>query len=216
MKRAYRLFATFALLNLLGAGGFVTWLVNAGRLDVEKAREIFAMFQEQPQEEPLPDEDVAQEDEDVTVRTATSSIEGQRAADEVAWRNAERYRTQLEQRLKLVNAARVEVDRRREEFEARVDEESKNRSERDTQEATKGFEKQIEILSLLSPKIALEQLATMSDADAASLLFELETRKVKKIIESAKDDASRDKITRVMQLMTDIKPDDQSGRNTGA
>ncbi len=50
----------------------------------------------------------------------------------------------------------------------------------------------------------------MSDADAAQLVFKLGTRKAKKIIEAARTDAEVTKVTELLRLVRDIKPEDDS------
>ncbi len=214
VKTAYHTVAALVILHLLAITGALGYWFANGTLDVERVREAVAVLKED-RTDPLEDDGEARTSDDQSPEPTALSPEEQRTNDEIAWRNAERYRTQIEQRLKLVNAARLDVDRRREELERLRKQAQAQQQERAESQSAAGYEKQIEILSSLTPKVALQQFMTMSDADAALVLFRLETRKVKKIVEAAKNQAQQAKMTTVLQLMRDLKPDgyDDAGRS---
>ncbi len=217
--KAYRLMATFALLNLIALGGGIGYLVSSDRLDVERVRAIAEMLggdaaADEEGEETL--EESGEQDASAGGVLAARSAEEERVAEEIAWRNAERYRTEIEQRLKFINAARLDVDRRREEFERLKDQERLAEREQTALQKQAGYAKEIEIMSALSPKTALKQLMSMTDGDAARILFELETRKTKKIFESAKTDVEVAKMTTIRRLIRDMKPDAGQGNTPGA
>ena len=209
IKKSYYTAATLALLNLLALGGGVAYLVATGRLDAERARRMAAILQGEVQGEVQEPASAvpAQADPDVPATSETSALprDEQRTNDEIARRNAERYRTQLEQRLKFINAERLDVDRRREEFEKLTDQEETQRAEASKNAKEPGFVKELDVINSLSPNAALRQLMTMNDADVARILFDLDTRKTKKIVEAAKTDVQRSKMTSALLLMRDIK-----------
>ncbi|MCH7525870.1 MAG: hypothetical protein IID39_00400 [Planctomycetes bacterium] len=218
--KAYRLMATFALLNLIALGGGIGYLVSSDRLDIERVRAIAEMLGGDAAADTEGDETLeesgAQDGGSGGGVLAARSAEEERVAEEIAWRNAERYRTEIEQRLKFINAARLDVDRRREEFERLKDQEHLAERERTAQQQQAGYAKEIEIMSALSPKTALKQLMSMTDVDAARILFELETRKTKKIFETAKTDVEVAKMITIRRLIRDMKPDAGQGNTPGA
>ena len=205
LKKAYHWIAALALVHLLALGGWVTHLVTTGQLDVERVRAMAAVLRpddgEAPQDQPVSAEDAVDEDSDAL----SMSPEQKQAEDEIAWRNADRYRAQIEQRLKFIRTVRVDVDRRREEFERAQKTAEQQQREREEKAAQPGPAKELEILSALSAKAALKQLMTMDDADAARIMFQFDARKAKKIVESAKTQAQHAKITTVLRLVRDMK-----------
>lgn len=206
LKTAYRWIAGLAVLHglaLLGAAGF---LFGTGRLDTQHVRDAIAVLRGKSDEPAKDDQMPAATEQAAAPATHPDSPEDERLNEEISWRNAERYRTQLEQRLKLINTARMEVDRKREEFDHKQEQQRQEREALAQNDTRAGYEKQVQIISSLSPKSALGQLMSMSDADAAQILFKLDTRKVKRIVESAKDAASAAKMTTWMQLVRDMQP----------
>ncbi len=219
IKKTYHAAAALALLNLLALAGGTWYFFTTGKLDAERVRGAAAVLRG--------DADVAGEETGEELTEATSpdaerivrtdaSPEQRRVEDEIAWRNAERYRTQIEQRLKLINTARLDVDRRREEFEKLKSLEREEREAQTQREAVAGYAKQVSVISALKPKAALGQLMTMSDADVARIFFELSTRKVKKIVEAAKSGTENAKITTVMNLLSDMKSANNIGEKPAA
>lgn len=211
IKATYRTIATLALLNFLALGGGLGYLVATGRLDAERARQVADVFRDEDEEVAPAASEPSETDETPVVGSPVGTRNDQRIRDEVAWRNAERYRTQLEQRLKFINAERLDVDRRREQFEKLRNEERARRAETSKNSMEPGYVKELDVIRALSPKTALRQLMTMNDADVARILFQLDTRRTKKIVEAAKTDAQRSKITAALLLMRDIKSVDDQG-----
>lgn len=211
IKKTYRTIATLALLNFLALGGGVGYLVATGRLDTERARRVADVFRGDEEEGETAASEKSETDETAVAQVSLVSTDEKRIREEIAWRNAERYRTQLEQRLKFINAERLDVSRRREEFEKRRKQEQTRREEAAKNSKEPGYVKELALIRALSPKTALRQLLTMNDADVARILFELDTRRTKKIVEAAKTDAQRSKITAALVLMRDIKRVDDEG-----
>ncbi len=207
LRTTYRWVAGLALLHMIGLGGGAAYLLGTGSIDADRLRQAVSVLRETDADESeagdsaeLPEVKGAGE-----VASASRSPEEQLLADEVEWRNTERYRTQLDQRLKLINTERLEVDRRREAFERFKEQERQEREAREEKESVAGYSKQVEIISALKPKAALGQLMSMNDVDAAQIMFRFDTRKVKKIIESAKTEEQRTKMTAIVRLIADLK-----------
>ena len=211
IKATYRTIATLALLNFLALGGGLGYLVATGRLDAERARQVADVFRDEDEEVAPAASEPSETDETPAAGASVVTSDEQQIRDEIAWRNAERYRTQLEQRLKFINAERMDVNRRREEFEALKNEERARRQETSKNSKEPGYLKELEVMKALSPRTALRQLMTMKDADVARILFELDTRRTKKIVEAAKTDIQRSKITAALLLMRDFKRVDGQG-----
>ena len=214
IKRSYRTIATLALLNFLALGGGVGYLVASGRLDTERARRVADVLRGEEEEPETAESEQSEIEKTLRLRRTGASVvskDEQRIRDEIAWRNAERYRTQLEQRLKFINAERLDVDRRREEFDRLRNEERIRREEASKNSKEPGYVKELDVLRALSPRTALRQLMTMNDADVARILFELDTRRTKKIVEAAKTDIQRSKIASALLLMRDFKRVDEQG-----
>ncbi|MEE9296674.1 MAG: hypothetical protein V3W34_17155 [Phycisphaerae bacterium] len=200
IRTTYHWIAALALLHLLALGAGVGYLFGTGKLDAQRVRAaVGVLWGEQEQ---ITEAEPVEPAVDQVVHHRQQGM----VNDEIERRTAERYRTQVEQRLKFVNAARLEVDRRREEFEAQVEKDRQARKLRAERESVAGYAKEIEIIAALSPKTALEQIMTMDDAEAARVMFQLDTRKVKKIIEAAKTDVDRARITIVRRLIRDMRP----------
>ncbi len=206
LKKIYHIVAAFALLNCLAAGGVSGWLFSSGRLNAERGRQILAMLGDEAPIRAGLDAAVDQESSaDVSVPSGIIQSD-ELIEDEMRWRNTDRYRAQIEQRLKFMNAVKLDVDRRREELE-RLREQERLALEQLANDAKRpGYQKELDILSALSPKAALRQIMTMSDADAARVVFELHDRKVKQIFESAKAPAELEKLTTVRELLRDLQP----------
>ena len=211
IKKTYRTLATVALLNFLALGGGVGYLVASGRLDTERARLVAEVLRGEDEEAETAAPESPETDETPAAGASVVTSDEQQIRDEIAWRNAERYRTQLEQRLKFINAERMDVNRRREEFERLRNEERSRREAISKNSKSPGYVKELDVIKALSPKTALRQLMTMNDADVARILFELETRRTKKIVEAAKTDIQRSKITAALLLMRDFKGGDDQG-----
>jgi hypothetical protein len=205
-----------ALLHVVAALGGVGYLVGTGRLTAERTRAIVAILRGESEMEAMPAADPAVADDHAEQMEEATSGEDAQVEEEIEWRNIDRYRAQLEQRLKLINAARVDLDRQREAFEQVKEQERLAREERAQSESQPGYQKELELVSALSPVAALGQIMTMSDGDAAQLLFQLGTRKVKKIYESARTEEERAKLTTVRQLIRDFKPGNGMAGAAGA
>jgi hypothetical protein len=206
LKSAYRWISAIALVHLIVLGGGIGFLVSTGRLDADQARKIADVLKG---EADAMGDDVGEPDaeqDDASTPIAIADSDQQRAVDEIAWRNAERYKTQLDQRQKFIQRERLDVDRRREEFERSVKREREREKAEATRRAEAGYAKELEILSALSPKSALKQVMAMDDVEAAQVLFRLETRKVKKIFEAAKSGEQLARMTQIRRLIRDVKP----------
>ena len=206
IKKLYRAVALMALLNLLAVGGLFAYLIGGGKLTRERTEQIMSVLRGEQEEAPQPE---AEEPEPVarSVRSA-DSMDREQTEDEIMRLRAERRRAELRQQAAAVAAARLQVTREREALERQQAEWTASRKERETKEQSQGFKKELDILSSLKPKVALGFLLAKSKDDAASMLLTMETRKAKKIIESAKTPAQRNSISELLETMREISPDE--------
>jgi len=98
---------------------------------------------------------------------------------------------QAEHQMLLARRLRLELDRKREEFEQRVDQQAQQQESIEESVATAGFEKEVEELSLVKPKVAVDRLLNRPIEDAAQLLSAMDARTSKKIIEAAYKNAAK-------------------------
>ncbi len=216
LKNVYRTATFLALIHLVGIGSFIGYLVSSKKLDVEKARTIVKLIKgddsESGQSDTVGETSVGQStDAPIETRVAVSR-EDSRVSEEVVRRDTDRYRTQLEQRLKFIRRERIEIDRLREEFDRNQQLSNANARKSLERQQTAGFAKELEIIRSLKPNAALTQIMTMDDAQAAELLFKLSARQVKKLFEAAKTEAQIKKMTTIRELIRDVTTEDAIGK----
>jgi flagellar motility protein MotE (MotC chaperone) len=203
LVKTYHVAAAFALLNLLGLGAGITYLIATGRLNIERAREIAKVVR--GEDEPVSTESPDSQDDATQGIPPDHARKDLHVQDEIRWRSTDRYRAQLEQRLKFINAVRLDVERKREELERLRERQRDERTRLAQSAASPGRQKEIEIIAALRPNAALKQVMAMPEADAARILFELDNRKVKKIFEAAKTDTELSRLTTIRELISDIR-----------
>ena len=206
IKKTFRIMAGLSLLHVLAAGGLVGWLVQSGRLDAERVRQVVDLVMNGPEPDtPKAEDDQPERKAQPKTRSTVLTDRDRITADEIRWRNTDRYRTQLEQRLRFINLARVDLDRQRDQLKREREKfEAQKRRQQQLAESA-GHQKELQIIKALKPGVALEQIMTMTDADAARLMYELDNRRVKKIFEAARSGDEKKKVTAVRKLIGDFK-----------
>jgi len=210
-KRAYDAVTLFALLNLLAIGGLCALLAASGAIDAEKARRIVAVMRgEQPDQEVAP---AIEQPEEPAVGVEQGVAGKDLAAEsevgiEIMRREAERVKAELDQRLALNNNILLRVMTERERFRREVDEAAEREEASMQQRREEGFQKQIAIYESLTPKVAVQHLLAMPEADdAAKILLEMDTRKAKKIVEAAKQGDQLEKMKTILRRVREVAPD---------
>lgn len=211
LRRAYDAVALFALLNILGVGALIALLASSGTVDLKKVRTIVAILRGA---ELVP---VATDEPTETTGVVTDEETPGRAVDvvaksqidmEILRREAERIKTELDQRLALNNSILLRVTTERERFQREVDQSRQQLESSTQQRREEGFQKQIAIYESLSPKVAVEHLLALPDIDeAAKVLLEIQTRKAKKIVESAKRADQMAKMKLILRRVREVAPD---------
>jgi len=201
LRRVYDAVALFALLNVLGLAGITGLYSLNGTLRPENVREAVRA---------LRGESCATGASPVMEAKAGVEADDKKATrepfDEVEMdlmqREAERLKTEVEQRVALANTIMLKVKTeqetlRREKEEFAKKEEAERARQRDT-----GFHKQLEILTSLNPKMALEHILAMNDVDkAARMLSAMEPDRAKKIVESARRGEDLARMKQILERM---------------
>ena len=214
LRRIYDLFALLALLNVGALLALVAWLWTSGMLTPQKLGEIGAILRgDAPTTEATltsamgPQAAQASDSTARPVDAPPASFAELQMNMEVARLEAERIKAELDQRLALNNSILLRVTTEREAFQKdrqRAEERDKKSAELRDDE---GFAKQLEIFENLAPKVAVEHLLNLGDPDeAARLLLEMDARKAKKIVESAKRGTQAERMRDIMQRLRAVAP----------
>jgi hypothetical protein len=214
-RRAYDGLALFAMLNLVVVGGLGAYLIGSGVADTEKIRRVAAVLRGEDESDvdaetpPAPAEAVVPVAADDSVAMSQMDLEIMR-------REAERIKAELDQRLALNNGIMLKVMTEREAFRKERDAEAKRKEIASQEQNREGFAKQIEIYEGLMPKVAVEHLLSLPEADeAARILLEMDTRKAKKIVEAAKRPEHMQQMKVILQRLREVAPDRSSELGTG-
>lgn len=211
LRRAYDAVALFALLNILGVGALIALLASSGTVDLKKVRTIVAILRGVElvpivTDEPTETTGVVTDEE--TPGRAVDVVAKSQIDMEILRREAERIKTELDQRLALNNSILLRVTTERERFQREVDQSRQQLESSTQQRREEGFLKQIAIYESLSPKVAVEHLLALPDIDeAAKVLLEIQTRKAKKIVESAKRADQMAKMKLILRRVREVAPD---------
>jgi hypothetical protein len=207
-RRAYDVVALFALLNMAALVGVVGYLVGTGAVDGEKVRKAALVLRGQPlhvsqaqAEESKPASAVAK-----PASSKENAVESEEEL-EIAHRESERIKAELEQRLALNNSILLKVRTEREAFQKERETATKHEQASANIQREEGFKKQVAIMEALSPKVAIQHLLGLSDPDeAAKVLMAMETGKAKKIVESAKRGDETTQMKRILQRVREAAP----------
>lgn len=211
VKRAYDGLALFALLNMVGVGALVVYLVAGGVLSGEKARRIVGIMRDEDlssADEAASKEPVDAETDDARAAAGTDAVVESQVDVEIIRRESERIKAELDQRLALNNSILLRVVTERERFQRELEEATNRQEASSKQRREKGFRKQIAIYESLSPKVAIQHLLALTEPDdAARILLEMETRKAKKVIEVAKRGEQIEKMKQILKRVREVAPD---------
>lgn len=212
LRRMYDIVALFVLINTLAFGGLAAYLVGSGTVDVAKLRRVAAVLRGDGEESTTAEKEVGPQVTSNTSATAASpEVDNADLEDqgdvEVLHREAERIKVELGQRLALNNSILLKVRTEREAFKAEraaahLEDQNEAALRRDV-----GFEKQVDIIESLVPKIAVRHLLGLSDPnEAAKILMAIETEKARKIVEAAKRGDDLSKMQLILQRMREAAP----------
>ncbi|MCH7814342.1 MAG: hypothetical protein IID40_10020 [Planctomycetes bacterium] len=211
LKKAYQIVALLALAHLLALGGVIGYLAGTGKLTGEHLQQMAEVLRGGPQEaaaEPV-DTDVP----DAPLSESKSPVGTNRTTEEIGRYMADRRRAELDQQAATIRDYRLQVTREREAFRREVAEWEAQWQRRQDQEQSEGFKKDLEIFSALKAKDAMHYLLQNPVEEVARMLQQMDPRKAKKIIEAAKTQAARKKMSEVLQAMREISPEPAEALN---
>lgn len=214
IRKAYDAVSLFALLNLITMMGGAAYLFGTGIVTPERLRSVVEYVREQEStteeadtaevSQPAPDESA---DEMPGTRKQPFMAHVGTLSTEILRREAERVKGELDQQLALNHSIMLRITEEREAFRREREREAARRAEEKEELESSGFEKQRTLFNELSPKVAVQHLLAISDPlEAARLLASLDTRKAKRIIESAKSQEEQQKMQRVLQKLSEVSP----------
>jgi hypothetical protein len=209
LKKAYDTAALLALLNLLGLAGLVGALVATGQLNRERGVQLVEVLRGGGAVPPVPETlpATAEPTEASPTEPAPMTALPPAESGEILRREAERLRTELDQRLALSNRVLLRVSMERETLQREQAEAARKQQEATAEADTSGFRKQVEIFEGLSPKVAIDYLLNVGDADdAARLLVAMDPRKSRKIVEAAKDEPQKAAMQQILQRVREVAP----------
>jgi len=227
VRQTYDAVALLALLNMVGLVATVAILVGTGALDKDKMRAVVDVLRAHKPPTPVQASTAAGRATQVgapqtgtlpAAATETSAALSEMEL-EVVHREAERIKTEIDQRLALANSIMLKVRTEREAFRKERESAAKQEQTAVGKQHEDGFRKQVAILESLSSKTALEHLLGLNDPDeAAKMLSAMDTGRAKKIVEAAKrgQDLARMKIIlRRMEEVTSKAADELGAEGSG-
>jgi hypothetical protein len=215
LKTVYQLVALVALINAVILLGGLGYAIATGKLTPERVRAMVDVLhtEETPAETVG---DAVESDKAQQLAMATPPPVGSNS-EEVIRRDLERQAMETEHRLILARRQMVEVERRREELEQAEAKRAELLDAEAAESAQLGFQKDLEYLAALNPKIAVDVLLAKEIDAAARLLVAMETRKGKKIIEAAqKDPRQRARMLEIQLRIPELKPEGIPAGSTGS
>lgn len=210
LKRTYDYVAMFALLHVVAAVGVGAYLIGSGAVTPEKLRRVVAVLRDddpatrEPEDQPRePKAVLASAEVGGEIGFAPTSDDG-----ELLRLEAQRIKAELDQRLTMNHNIMLRVTTQRDAFMREKQSAQEAARQVAKQRREEGFLKQLAIFEALSPKIAVEHLLNLPSSDeAARFLLEMDTRKARKIVESAKSGAELQRMQTILQRIRDVAPD---------
>jgi hypothetical protein len=211
LRRTYDYVALVALLQVISLLGIGVYLASSGAVDRDKVAAIAEILRGQPAatatlvSSPVePAESERMHAPEPGRGQVVSDVQQEREALRL---EAERIRTELEQRLTLNNTILLRVTTQREAFQKEQKAAQEQTAASEARRNDEGFQKQIAIFESLAPKVAVEHLLSGSDPDeAARILMEMDNRKAKKIVEAAKSSDQKARMHMILQRLRDVAP----------
>lgn len=215
LRSIYDAVALVAIVNVVVLGGVVGFFAANGTLNAEKVQKAARVLRGEVAEAvvsmPPAEGSKAPKAAPVTSRTAVSEEEM-----DLMQREAERLKTEVDQRVALANSIMLKVKTEREAFRREKEAAAKQQEADRSRQHEEGFQKQLQILTSLGPKSALEHILSLNDPDkSAKILAAMDTDRAKKIVESAKRGDELAKMKVILQRMQDVVGGDELRAQAG-
>jgi len=217
MKRLYHLLALLALVNLFSLAGLLGYLFASGKLNVERIDQI-AMVLRGELPEPGSNSESVQ-----TTQPAVEPETPQRSGDQLAKRRAkkeyfellaERHQREMDDRRALNEDIRLQTVRIQEDIDQERKQFTAEKEEFLKESEQKGFTKTLEMLSKTTPKLARDILMNgneFKEADVVQILMAMDENRVKKIINSCKQENQERWIRRILAQILSFNEESAKG-----
>jgi hypothetical protein len=197
LKRFYHLLALLAMINLFAVVGLVLFLHLTGRLTGERVQQMVTVLRgEFPTTQTAASQPTAAE-----TPPQASGTEIARRQDEKELQALVRNRHEREIRDRGMLDDKIQLETRQlleklEKKEKQLREEKKQLASESEQV---GFERQLNVLSKVEPKLALQLLkGQMKEPDAVQLLMKMDENRVKAIVNACKTEEDKAWIGRIL------------------
>lgn len=228
LRRLYNVAAALALMHMLALAGAGVLLGSRGYLAPDKLRGVVQVLRgEAPAPGPPTGTEDAADAEGNSLGTPSPGANAGPAAiaggggpgavdvaqvaqdaQEIAYREMERFKDEMDQRLALNNAIMLQITTRREALERDVQAFAQRQVSEVEVKDDEGFKKELEIFETLKPAVAMERLLGKGSVeDAARLMLQMDSRKVAKIIESAKTPSEKQRLQIILDRIREVAPE---------
>ncbi|UCD28307.1 MAG: hypothetical protein JSV03_14670 [Planctomycetota bacterium] len=206
LKRIYHIIVLLALVNFFAVVGLIGYLTAVGRLDTEgMAQMVLILRGELPATRPalclLPRPGA-------TTQPSGTYIFGKKTADETQLLVLERRKCELEDRRRLNQSIRFEIDRKLADFQRQQKAFSLEKEDFYAQIRQQGFEKTLEMLSSVEPEIARDLLMKgeeFEDMDVVRLLMAMDDFRAKKIVNTCQSQDELDWIRKILAQIHNLE-----------
>lgn len=205
MKRLFNMLVLVALVNLFSLIGFVGYLFTSGRLNEDRVNQMAMVLRGEFDEEETPTTQPSEEEEETPIRSA-EEIANANERSRYSELLSERHLRQIEDRRRLGDDTRIEVDRLLDEIEQREERVQQQIKAVQQESELAGFEKQIEVFAKLEPKRAKDLLMKeMKEADVVHMLMAMDVGKTSKIANACKTDEELVWIGRILNQIGQVQ-----------
>jgi hypothetical protein len=213
VKKTYAGVALFAIVNLLTLAGVTAYALTSGLLSKDKAVQIASILNGRVHANesgsPTDASGAALVSSGLTSTgpSSSSQVSSQEEMNILLY-ESERLKAELDQQLALVHSMMLRVTTAREALASERKAFAQRQESQTQAQNDDGFKKQIELYEALRPKVAAEHLLSLDSLDdAAAILTQMQTRKAKAIIETAKRGDQMKKMKDILRRVSEASPE---------
>jgi len=219
LKKVYRFVALLALIHVVAIGGVAGFLLLTGRVTPDRVKAAVDALRGMDADPVAVKGDVPPSAKKRDGKPASGAVVDADAR-EVQRLELQRIRMHAQQQLILAKRQMIQVQREREAFEKQVAQFKAARDAERREVRSEAFDKELEIVSQLKPKIALDRLLLLPIDEASQLLMRMDTRKSRRIIEAAHRQPQKwSQMMQIQERMGQLGPasdDERASRATPA
>lgn len=216
-QRIYSAAALVAVLNWIMIIGVLGYVLGKGYLNRETVGRVVKALREGPVDPDAVPEGAKSGAEAEETRSVVGSdaVLAAQMDSEILRLEGDRIRAELDQRLALNNSILLRVSGERDRFKKEQEDASKRQAAEQERWGEEGFKKQVEIYEELKPKVAMPLLLDLDPDEAARILYTVDTRTAKKMIESAKKPGDVSRMKAILTKLRDVAPKRSSALGAG-